>query len=45
MLRAVSGGVTLISNIVRIGHVLNLLRILIETVCGDLINIVLVCFL
>jgi hypothetical protein len=40
-----SGGVTLISIIVRTGHVLELLRIPTETVCGDLMNIVLVCFL
>jgi hypothetical protein len=48
MLGAVSGGVTLILNIVRIGHDLKLLRIPIETVCGDLIIIVLrpcLCFL
>jgi len=45
MLGAVSGGVTLISNIVRVGNVLKLLRIPTETVCADLINIVLVCFL
>jgi len=44
MLGAVSGGVTLISNVVRVGNVLKLLRIPIETVCADLINIVLVCF-
>jgi hypothetical protein len=45
MLGAVCGGVTLILIIVRTGHVLKLLRIPIETVCGDLMNIVLVWFL
>jgi hypothetical protein len=44
MLGAVSFGITLISIIVRT-DVLKLLRIPIETVCGDLMNIVLVCFL
>ena len=43
MFAAVSAGVTLVLNIVKIGHVLKLLRIQFETLCGGLINIVLRC--
>jgi hypothetical protein len=42
---AASGDITLISNIVKIGHVLKLQRIYLETEHGDLINILFRCSL